>query len=140
MKWSSRAPAGRIAYVNGRYLAHGDAGVHIEDRGLQLGDSIYEVCNVSGGALIDEAPHLDRMERSLNEIGMAMPMHRDAMQLVMREVVRRNRVRDGFIYIQVTRGTARRDHAVPDAPLRPNIVMTARSVSPSVLEKKLPPA
>jgi D-alanine transaminase len=137
MKWSSRQPPGRVTYVNGRYLPHGEAGVHVEDRGLQLGDSIYEVCNVSGGTLIDEEPHLDRMERSLREIRMAMPMERRALMQVMREVVRRNRVRDGFLYLQVTRGTARRDHAVPDAPLRPSIVVSARSVAPAALLKKM---
>ncbi|HEX3754182.1 MAG TPA: D-amino-acid transaminase [Rhizomicrobium sp.] len=136
-KWSARPPAGRITYVNGGYLRHGEACVHVEDRGFQLGDSIYEVCNISGGTLIDEVPHLDRMERSLREIGMAMPMDRGALKLVLREVVRRNRVQHGFIYMQVTRGTARRDHAVPDAPLRPNLVISARHVSPAVLEKKL---
>src|ERR1700744_4895188 len=100
LKWSTHAPAGRVTYVNGRYLPHGEAEVHVEDRGFQLGDSIYEVCNISGGTLIDEAPHLDRMERSLREIQMAMPMNREALRLVMREVVRRNRVREGFLYMQ----------------------------------------
>jgi D-alanine transaminase len=137
LKWSHRAPAGRISYVNGRYVPHGEAGVHVEDRGLQLGDSIYEVCNVSGGALIDEEPHLDRMERSLREIRMPMPMARDALKLVMREVVRRNRVHHGFIYIQITRGVARRDHAVPLAPLKPGLMISARNVPLSVLAKKL---
>ena len=89
-KWGAvPAPAGRIAYVNGRYLPHGQAGVHIEDRGLQLGDSIYEVTNVLGGVPIDEEAHLDRMERSLAEIGMAMPMGRAALKQVMREVIAR---------------------------------------------------
>jgi D-alanine transaminase len=137
MKWSSRQPPGRITYVNGRYLPHGDAGVHVEDRGLQLGDSIYEVCNISDGGLIDEEPHLDRMERSLREIRMTMPMERRALMQVMREVVRRNRVRHGFLYLQITRGTARRDHAVPDAPMRPSIVITARPVAPETLTKKM---
>jgi D-alanine transaminase len=136
-KWTHRAPAGRITYVNGRYLPHGEASVHVEDRGFQLGDSIYEVCNISGGALIDEEPHLDRMKRSLDEIGMPMPMDRQSLKLVMREVVRRNRVRHGFIYMQVTRGTARRDHAAPEPPLRPNLVVSARNVATAALEKKL---
>lgn len=137
-KWTqTRAPAGRVTYVNGRYVPHGEAGVHVEDRGLQLGDSIYEVCNVSGGVLIDEEPHLDRMERSLREIRMPMPMARDALKLVMREVVRRNRVVHGIIYLQVSRGVARRDHAAPAAPLKPGLIISARSVPPSVLEKKL---
>ena len=103
-KWNDRAPAGRIAYVNGRYLPHGQAGVHIEDRGLQLGDSIYEVTNVLAGVPIDEEAHLDRMERSVGELGIAMPMGRAALKLVMREMIARNRIRDGLLYLQVTRG------------------------------------
>ena len=78
--------------------------MHIEDRALQLGDGIYEVANVIGGRPLDEEPHLDRMERSLRELGMAMPMGRAALKLVMREMIARNRIADGFLYIQVTRG------------------------------------
>src|SRR6185312_15508737 len=97
-KWSaSRAPAGRFAYVNGRYLRHGGASVHIEDRGLQLGEAVYEVCNVRSGRLIDEEPHLDRLERSLREIDVPMPMGRAALKLVLRELVARNRVADGLL-------------------------------------------
>src|ERR1700733_15213162 len=136
-KWSaSRAPAGRIAYVNGRYLPHGAAGVHIEDRALQLGDGIYEVASVMDGRPIDEEPHLDRMERSLRELGMAMPMARAALKLVMREMIKRNRVKNGLLYIQVSRGTARRDHPIPETPLRPTLIMTARSSDPELSEKK----
>ena len=94
-KWSAtRAPAGRIAYVNGRYLPHGQAGVHVEDRALQLGDGIYEVTNVIGGRSLDEDGHLDRMERSLRELGMPMPMGRAALKIVMREMIARNRILD----------------------------------------------
>jgi D-alanine transaminase len=126
-KWSdSRMPSGRIAYVNGRYLPHGQAGVHIEDRGLQLGDSIYEVANVQGGKPVDEAPHLDRLERSLKEIGMAMPMGRAALKLVMREMIARNRIKNGLLYLQVTRGPAKRDHVPPKDPPRPTLIMTIR--------------
>ena len=74
--WNGRRPVGRIAYVDGRYIRHGDAGVHIEDRGLQLGDAVYEVCLVLSGRLMDESEHLDRLERSLREIEDAMPMPR----------------------------------------------------------------
>jgi D-alanine transaminase len=126
-KWSeSRAPAGRVAYVNGRYLPHGHAGVHIEDRGLQLGDSIYEVTNVQNGAPVDEEPHLDRLERSLKEIGMAMPMARAAMKLVMREMIARNRIRNGLLYLQVTRGAVKRDHVPPKDGPRPTLIITIR--------------
>jgi D-alanine transaminase len=126
-KWSaSRAPAGRIAYVNGRYLPFAAAGVHIEDRALQLGDGIYEVCNVIGGRMLDEEPHLDRMERSLRELRIAMPMSRAALKLVMGEMIARNRIADGFLYMQVTRGAARRDHIPPADGPRPTLIMTMR--------------
>lgn len=125
-KWSARAPAGRDAYVNGRFVRHAQARVHVEDRGLQLGDSVYEVFLIRGGLIMDEAEHIDRLERSVGEIEMAMPMERAALRLVMRELVRRNRVRDGFLYLQVTRGTAKRDHPIPAVQPRPTLILTAR--------------
>ena len=125
-RWPIRAPSGRVAYVNGRYLPHGEASVHIEDRGLQLGDAIYEVFAILGGRIADEGEHLDRLERSVGEIEMAMPMGRAALKLVMREMVRRNRVRDGFLYLQATRGAVKRDHPIPKDPPRPTLILTAR--------------
>jgi D-alanine transaminase len=137
-KWSAaRAPTGRIAYVNGRYLPHAQAGVHIEDRALQLGDGIYEVCNVIGGAMLDEEPHLDRMERSLRELGMATPMGRAALKLVMREMIARNRIADGFLYIQVTRGAVKRDHIPPVDGPRPTLIMTMRAQDMAGLAKRM---
>lgn len=125
-KWPTRAPSGRTAYVNGRYLPHGEAGVHIEDRGLQLGDSIYEVFAVRGGHIRDEEEHLDRLERSLGEIRVAAPMGRAALKLVMRELLRRNRIADGLLYLQVSRGAVKRDHPIPDVEPRPTLILTAR--------------
>ena len=119
----------RIAYVNGRYVAHRDAAVHVEDRGYQFADGIYEVIATRAGRFVDEGPHLDRLERSLRELSIDMPMSRAAFQVVMREVIRRNLVRDGIIYLQVTRGAAPRDHAFPKNA-RPVVVMTARNVAP----------
>lgn len=120
----------RIAYVNGRYLPHAAASVHIEDRGYQFSDGIYEVVPVIGGRLVDEGPHLDRLERSLGEMRMEMPMSRRALSLVMREVLRRNGIDSlGLIYMQVTRGVARRDHAFPAAGTPPAVVMTAKRIS-----------
>jgi D-alanine transaminase len=126
MKWPTRGPAGRIAYVNGRYLPHAQASVHIEDRALQLGDGVYEVTSVIGGKSIDEEPHLDRLERSLRELGIAMPMSRAALKLVMREVIVRNRIANGLLYLQVTRGAARRDHVPPKTPIKPTLILTMR--------------
>ncbi len=118
----------RIAYVNGRYVRHADAAVHIEDRGYQFADGVYEVCEVRGGEMIDETRHLARLWRSLKELRIAAPMHDSALRVVMRETLRRNRVRDGFVYLQVTRGVAPRDHPFPSADVRPALVVTARHV------------
>jgi D-alanine transaminase len=115
----------RIAYVNGRYVPHAGAAVHIEDRGYQFSDGVYEVVSVHGGHLIDGGPHLDRLDRSLAELRIARAMSRRALSLVIGQVIRRNRVHDGIIYIQMTRGVARRDHAFP-ADVRTAVVMTAR--------------
>jgi D-alanine transaminase len=137
-KWSdSRPPAGRVAYVNGRYLPFGQAGVHIEDRGLQLGDSIYEVANVLAGVPADEDAHLDRLERSLRELGMPMPMGRAALKLVMREMIARNRIANGFLYIQVTRGALKRDHVPPADPPKPTMIMTMRAQDMAALAERL---
>lgn len=116
----------RIAYVNGRYVPHANATVHVEDRGYQFADGVYEVVTVVGRHLVDEIPHLDRFDRSLGELAIARPMHRNALRQVMREVVRRNHITDGLLYIQATRGVARRNHAFPGAAVKPSLVMTAR--------------
>ncbi|MEM9683012.1 MAG: aminotransferase class IV, partial [Pseudomonadota bacterium] len=116
----------RLAYVNGRYVPHESASVHIEDRGYQFADGVYEVVTILGGRMIDEEPHLDRLERSLRELEIAMPMTRQVLKMVMRELVRRNRMRDGLLYMQITRGVSPRDHKYPDASLAPSVVMTTR--------------
>jgi len=137
-KWSaSRAPAGRVAYVNGRYLPHGEACVHIEDRALQLGDGIYEVFNVQQGQLWDEEGHLDRMERSLRELAMPMPISRAALKLVTREKVARNRIPNGFLYLQVTRGAVKRDHVPPTDGPRPSLIMTMRPQDVAGFQQRL---
>jgi len=94
----------RIAYVNGRYVAHADASVHIEDRGYQFADGVYEVIAIVAGHLVDEDLHLKRLHRSLGELRIALPMTDAAVKVVLREVIRRNAVDTGIVYIQVTRG------------------------------------
>ncbi|UYO51714.1 D-amino-acid transaminase [Rhodopseudomonas palustris] len=121
----------RIAYVNGRYLDMRDASVNIEDRGYQFADGVYEVCEVRGGKLVDMPRHLARLQRSLGELRIKEPMPLSALSVVMHEVVRRNRVNHGIVYLQVTRGVARRDHGFPAAPVKPAVVVTARSLDPA---------
>jgi D-alanine transaminase len=119
---------GRIAYVNGRYQPHGLAVVHIEDRGFQFADGVYEYFAVFDGRLADADGHLERLWRSLSEIRIRPPMSEAALMIVMRETVRRNRIRDGSVYLQITRGTAPRDHAFPHPTTPPSVVVTAKSV------------
>ncbi len=121
----------RIAYVNGRYWPWRDATVHIEDRGYQFSDGVYEVCEVRGGRMVDESRHMARLERSLSALRIAMPMSLPALGTVMRETIRRNRVRNGIVYLQITRGVARRDHAFPAPGTAPAVVVTARALDPS---------
>jgi D-alanine transaminase len=117
----------RIAYVNGRYLPHGAACVHIEDRGYQFADGVYEVIHLHRGRLIDAGPHLDRFERSLKALRIAAPMSRAALCLVLGELLSRNGIANGLVYFQATRGVAPRDHKFP-ATVRTSLVATAKSL------------
>jgi D-alanine transaminase len=123
----------RIVYVNGRYLPHRQAQVHFEDRGYQFADGVYEVCEIRGGHIVDETRHLDRLDRSLRELRIAAPMKRESLALILREVIRRNRVRDGIVYLQVTRGVAPRDHGFPASDVAPALLVSARANDPSRL-------
>ncbi|MGC1779651.1 MAG: D-amino-acid transaminase [Xanthobacteraceae bacterium] len=119
----------RYAYVNGRYLPFRDAKIHVEDRGFQFADAVYEVCEVRGGRLVDERRHMARLQRSLGELRMRLPMSLRALGIVLRELVRRNRVEYGLVYLQITRGVARRDPAFPAAALPPTVVATVRALN-----------
>ena len=126
----------RIAYVNGRYVPLAEASVHIEDRGYQFADGVYEVVAIHQGRLLDEIGHLDRLDRSLHELEIAQPMGRAAMRAVMRVIVRRNGREQGILYIQVTRGVAKREHGFPHPSVKPALVMTVRAMKPTS-EKQL---
>lgn len=126
----------RIAYVNGRYVPRSQAGVSIDDRANTFGDGVYEVCEIRGGRLVDEARHLERLKRSLAEIRIRMPLAEPALRTILREVVTRNLVHDGIVYLQVSRGVARRDHAFPKGDIKPGLTVTARSLDPASYEFK----
>lgn len=119
----------RLAYVNGRYLPHGAATVHIEDRGYQFADGVYEVVPVFNTILVDEDMHLDRLDRSLSELRIPQPLSRPALKLICRELIRRNGLTNGILYMQVTRGVAPRDHKFPKKP-KPALVLTTRQMKP----------
>jgi len=113
----------RIAYVNGRYLPHAEARVHVEDRGYQFSDGIYEYIAFYNRTLLDADLHLKRLERSLRELQIALPVSLAALTIIMRELISRNGRDDGGLYMQVTRGVARRDHPFPKNT-KPALVMT----------------
>ena len=126
----------RIAYVNGRFVQKSEAVVHIEDRGYQLADGVYEVWALFGGKLADPEGHFVRLERSLSELRIDMPMSRKALTVVLKETVRRNRIREGLVYLQVTRGVAPRDHAFPNPPVAPAVVVTVSRVDREASEAR----
>lgn len=130
----------RISYVNGRYIRHAHAAVHIEDRGYQFADGVYEVIAIVGGLLVDDALHFERLERSLSEIRMEMPFSRALFRMKIAELLRLNRLSDGSLYIQVSRGVAPRNHKIP-GPMRAAVVMTVRplpTVPSELIENGVP--
>ncbi len=117
----------RTVYVNGDYVPEDAAKVSVFDRGFLFADAVYEVTSVLGGRLLDFDGHAARLERSLGELGMEMPMDRDALLEVHRELVRANGIEDGMIYLQVTRGAADRDFAYPAAGTAQTVVLFTQS-------------
>lgn len=123
----------RIAYVDGAYMPHAAASVHIEDRGYQFADGVYEVCGLHDGVLLFEDAHLARLEQSLKALNIAAPMSKQALRLVLRETVRRNHIRQGIVYFQITRGQAPREHGFGD-DIKPVLVVTVRAISPQTTQ------
>jgi len=115
----------RIAYVNGAYTPHREGAVHIEDRGYQFADGVYEVITVLHGILIDEEPHLDRLDRSLSELDIKWPVQRRALKVILRQIIRRNHLKNGVVYFQITRGVAPRQFEYPKDTLG-SLVVTAK--------------
>jgi D-alanine transaminase len=126
----------RVAYVNGAYVPLRSAGVSVMDRGFQFADSIYEVWAVRAGRLFDINEHLARLQRSLAELRIAAPMSEASLMAVIRETIRRNRVRDGIVYVQVSRGAANRDHVFPAPDTPPTIVITAKNLDRQAIAKR----
>ena len=116
----------RLAYVNGHYWPHYQAKVHIEDRGYQFADGVYEVVPILRRRLVDEAGHIRRLQRSLRELRIDLPLSIKALRFVARELIDRNRIINGLLYVQITRGVAPREHAFPNPATKPSIVMTTR--------------
>ncbi|MGE5546518.1 MAG: D-amino-acid transaminase [Solirubrobacterales bacterium] len=127
----------RVSYVNGRYVPHDEAAVHIEDRGYQFGDAVYEVMPVLGGRVRHVEQHLDRLERSLAALAVAWPVARCTIPFILAEVVRRNRVTDGVVYVQASRGVAHRNHLFPQDAVSSLVVSawSQKGASASMVEE-----
>ena len=134
-KASERRAMSRIAYVNGAYAPLGQAAVLAEDRGFQFADGVYEVWSLVDGRLLDCDAHIERLERSLRELRIPSPMTPPALLAVVHETIRRNRVRDGIVYLQITRGAAPRDHAFP-RDTSPTLAVTVRGIDRTALSKR----
>lgn len=126
----------RFAYVNGRFLPHDAAAVHVEDRGFQFGDAIYEVWSIRAGELMDADGHFGRLERSLGELRIPNPKSRAGYRLLIAELLRRNRLRDGLVYLQISRGRADRDHAFPAADTPPTVVLTTKRLDIAAAQRR----
>jgi len=127
---------GRVIYVNGRYRPYSQAAVHVEDRGYQFGDAVYEVIEIRNRQLVDATRHLARLTRSLNELSIPQPMSERALRHVIEQTILRNCVRSGSIYLQVSRGTAARDFLFPqDDPMEPSLVVIARAEHPDANDR-----
>lgn len=118
----------RSVYINGDYLPEDQARVSVFDRGFMFGDGVYEVTAVIDGKLIDFMGHCIRLRRSLNELGMALPITDEALLDIHRELLKRNQVSEGLIYLQVTRGAEDRDFLWSDT-LTPTVVAFTQAKS-----------
>lgn len=121
----------QICYINGKYVHQRYASIGIYDRGYNFADGVYEVIALHKGSLIDMQPHIERLFRSLSELKMASPVSRKSLELIVRELIRRNRTKSGAVYIQVTRGIARRDHPFPHGAVPSLLVSMLRAKLPS---------
>ena len=115
----------KIAFVNGSYRNIHKASIEIEDRGFQFADGVYEVIALTNDVLIDLDFHLDRLNRSLTEINIKWPMSRESVMAICAEVIRRNRLTQGSLYIQITRGVTARDFSYPNG-IKPSLVIYGR--------------
>lgn len=120
----------RFAYVNGRYLPLRNAFVHIEDRGFQFADGVYEVFPVYAGRIVNRDGHMQRLTQSLLALRIEWPVPPRVLSVLLAEILRRNRITDGgMIYLQITRGVAARNHAFPGENVAPTLVLLARPVN-----------
>jgi D-alanine transaminase len=127
----------RISYLNGEYLPHEKATVPIEDRGLQFSDAVYEVVSFFNGQPLDLKPHMDRLRNSLEFLSIAAEVKDQQFLEIIERLIARNNISTGIVYIQITRGVAPRDHAIPEGPLTPTVIATTRPLDMEAIRERL---
>ena len=115
----------KITYVNGQFVNHENAYVHVEDRGYQFSDGVYEVVFVKNNKIVDWKPHCKRLRRSLLEMRIEYNFNDDVLKNLVMELLDKNSLQDAAVYLQVSRGVAKRDHGFPKGNITPSVVMTA---------------
>ena len=118
----------RFIFINGEYKNHVNANVHVEDRGYQFSDGVYEVSAIWGKSIIDEDLHYERLERSLSGLSIELPMPIESLKVISREIIRKNLIIDGIIYLQISRGVAPRNHVFPKKS-QCSVVLTAQAMN-----------
>ena len=117
----------RVSYVNGDYCEHKESFVHVEDRGYQFADGVYEVFGIINNKIVDYDGHLKRLFKSLNEIRLSSPINKSAYYFHIKNLILKNKIKNGLIYLQITRGVAERDFKFPKN-LKPSLVIIAKSL------------
>ena len=137
LKYKGRPNVPKISFVNGNYLPHEKATIPIEDRGLQFSDAVYEVISFFGAQPLDIGPHLDRLKMSLEALAINFEVRNDYFQTLVENLIAKNNLSEGIIYIQVTRGVASRDHAFPEGDITPTVIATARPLEMEAIRARL---
>ena len=119
----------RTVFVNGEYLPESEGKISIFDRGFLFADGVYEVTAVVNGKLVDYPAHIERLGRSLKELRMDWPCTRDDLDAMHQEMIRRNDLREGIIYMQVTRGSADRMFNFPSPAPRPSLIAFTQAMA-----------
>ena len=124
----------RISYVNGEYCDHNNSSIHIEDRGFQFADGVYEVFGITNSKIVDYQGHINRLYNSLNEIQLKSPIHKSAYFFHIKNLIKKNQIKNGLIYLQITRGVAERDFKFPKN-IKPSLVIIAKNLPVYEYEK-----
>tara|TARA_B100000029_G_scaffold516680_1_gene632676 strand:- start:15761 stop:16639 length:879 start_codon:yes stop_codon:yes gene_type:complete len=117
-----------LTYLNNKFVEHSKAKISVEDRGFLFSDSIYELISVLNGELIDLKPHLNRLKSSLKKIKINYKVNQLKFQNVIKKLIKNNKIFNGYVYIQITRGVAERKHEFP-LKYKPSVIIFTKNLN-----------